>query len=72
MTGRDTLFVYFFMDALIMVNRMEEVKTVATRFVYVVHHILVLRTRHIVWNRRFFHVPQISKSISERRWQIYT
>ena len=52
---------YFFTNALIMVNRMEEVKTVAARSIYVVHHFLVCCSRWTFWHRRLFHVPEISK-----------
>ena len=61
---------YFFTNALIMVNRMEEVKTVATRRIYVVHHFLV-RCPH--WTFRYwrlFHVPKIFKSVSKSRRKI--
>ncbi len=65
--GKDTLSVYFFEKALIMENRMEEVKTVA-RFFYVVHHFLVCRPDWTFWNRWLFHVPQIPESVSEGGW----
>ena len=61
----------FLTDALIMVNRMEEVKTVAARSIYVVHHFLVHYSSRVIRNRRLFHVPEVSKSFSKGGRQVY-
>ncbi len=54
-----------------MVNRMEEVKTVAARFIYVVHHFLVHYSSRVIRNRRLFHVPEVSESFSKGGRQVY-
>ena len=61
----------FFTEALIMVSRMEEVKTFA-RSIYVVHHFLVRCPHRTFRHRRLFHVPEVFKSVSKSGREIDT
>lgn len=51
---------------------MEEVKTVAARSIYVVHHFLVRCPHRAIRHRRLFHVPEIFESVPKSGRKIYT